>query len=299
MPKTLKQPRSDLDQIHEKFGLEIPSEILKQRAEARLRQVQMNCCIGLIAAMPQESKAVLKLADNQERLPEGQFSAIKCILSGQSCVLVTSGWGPRRANEAARYLVEQFQPVALVSFGIAGAVEAELDIGEVVLPEAYGRWDGTRVTGLNPLAHWPAEAYDAVSNTLARQGKRVFIGSAITATGATLTIEQLVGIQHPVLEMETAGIALVVEERSIPFFSLRAISDGPRAPIPLDLGEIMDTDGNLKAGKLIEAVLRNPLLLFQGQHVMRNTQVAADNAALALAAALKVVEWSSKPKAGF
>ena len=54
---------------------------------------------------------------------------------------------------------------------------------------------------------------------------------------------------HPILEMETAGIAQVAAENGIPLLSIRAISDGPRAPIPFNLGEMMDEDANLRAGR--------------------------------------------------
>jgi len=47
-------------------------------------------------------------------------------------------------------------------------------------------------------------------------------------------------MENPVLEMETTGIMSAAAEKSIPVLSLRAISDGPRAPIPFDLETMMD-----------------------------------------------------------
>jgi len=40
--------------------------------------------------------------------------------------------------------------------------------------------------------------------------------------------------------METAGIAGVAVEFNTLLLSLRALSDGPGAPIPFDLGKVMD-----------------------------------------------------------
>jgi hypothetical protein len=98
--------------------------------------------------------------------------------------------------------------------------------------------------------------------------------------------DQLGEMRHPVLEMETAGIATVAAEKGIPLLSLRAISDGPCAPIPFDLGEMMDEDANLQAGRLLKAIVRNPRIVFQSRRLMRNSKIAADNAAAALSAAL-------------
>jgi hypothetical protein len=86
--------------------------------------------------------------------------------------------------------------------------------------------------------------------------------------------------------METAGIAQVAAENHLPLLSIRAISDGPGAPIPIKLDEMMDKDANLKVGKLLKAVIRHPGILVQSRQLLVNTQRAADNAAEALVAAL-------------
>ena len=91
---------------------------------------------------------------------------------------------------------------------------------------------------------------------------------------------------HPILEMETVGIAQVAMEKGIPLFSLRAISDGPRAPLPFNPGEMMDEDANLHVGKMLKVVICHPGIVLQSRRLVRNTRIAADNAAIALVAAL-------------
>jgi hypothetical protein len=81
-------------------------------------------------------------------------------------------------------------------------------------------------------------------------------------------------------------IAEVAAAARIPLFSLRAISDGPQAPLPVDLGKIMDQDANLRPAALLKEVLRHPAVLLRARRMLRNSAVAADNAALALVAAL-------------
>ena len=91
---------------------------------------------------------------------------------------------------------------------------------------------------------------------------------------------------HPVLDMETAGITHVAAEQGIAFMALRAVSDGPRAPLPFDLESMLDEDFKLDIGKIIMTVLRHPHIILQSHRIVRNVEKAAENAAIALVAAL-------------
>lgn len=251
--------------------------------------------IGLIAAMTQERAALLRCVTQWQRIAVGPLRGNRFVLSGKICLLVTSGMGVRRAGEAARTLVERNYPSLLISFGIAGAVRADLEIGDVVLPEAVCRLEPGVLGSLTPLAPWPATAREAATQALTQRGAHCYTGTAITTGGSQVMQPQVAGLKHPVLEMETAGIAQVAAERGIPLLSLRAISDGPRAPIPFDLGEVMDEDANLRPGRLMKMIVRNPGIVLQSRRMMRNNRIAADNAAIALVAALSQVDFG-KPE---
>jgi len=84
------------------------------------------------AAMEQESQALRRLMQGWKRIQVGKYRGFQLELSDQTWVLVTSGMGLRRAREAAQTLVEAVSPQMLVSFGIAGAVETTLNIGDVI-----------------------------------------------------------------------------------------------------------------------------------------------------------------------
>jgi nucleoside phosphorylase len=242
--------------------------------------------IGLIAATTQESDALLRCVNGWKRISLGSFRGQSFEINGQTCLLVTSGMGVRRASEAARSLLEMNAPRVLISFGIAGAVEADLQIGDVIAAEAVCRLDQGVPGPSRPLAAWPEAGQAAAVQVLSSRGARLLTGTAIT-TGGSLVMEYPLGnMKHPILEMETAGIAGAAAEKGIPLLSLRAISDGPLAPIPFDLGEIMDEDANLQAGRLIKAIIRHPGIISQSRRLMRNSRLAADNAAVALVAAL-------------
>ena len=52
---------------------------------------------------------------------------------------------------------------------------------------------------------------------------------------------------------------------------------------------MMDDDANLRAGRLLKTLIRHPKIVFQSRRLIRNTRIAADNAAIALMAALS--QW--------
>src|SRR4030042_5896799 len=111
--------------------------------------------VGLIAAMPQESTALLKYVKGWKRIALGRFDCKSFELYGHNCLLVTSGMGIRGASEATRELNAKGVPQMLISFGIAGAVEADLEIGDVVVPEVYCKLADGEPGPLLALNHWP------------------------------------------------------------------------------------------------------------------------------------------------
>jgi adenosylhomocysteine nucleosidase len=246
--------------------------------------------IGLIAAMRQESHALLRRVGHWQRDKIGQLPAFRFEVASYPCLLVTSGMGMKRAREATQLLVDTYAPHRVISFGIAGAVEEDLEIGDVVLPEGYYQLESGLLGERTSLATWPSPAHDAAAEALSIHGRQVYTGTAITTSGAQVDRSQLGDLPHPVLEMETAGIAQVARAHGLPLFSLRAISDGPRAPIPVDLAQVMDEQANLRVRKLLVALLRHPASVFQTRRMIRNTEIAASYAAISLLAALSKID---------
>ena len=242
--------------------------------------------IGIIAAISQETQALLQRIGQWERIPLGPFHAYRFRLLERDCLLIESGMGIQRATNAARALLAVADPQFFISFGVAGAVEDDLQVGDVVIASKTCILDQGIPGQFYRLASFSDAARRAAAQALELRGARYYSGTAITTPGSQIVLQQSQTIEHPVLEMETAGIAQVAAEKGIPLLSLRAVSDGPQAPIPFDLETLMDEDANLRVGKLIKMVLRQPRILLQSRQFMQNSRKAADHAAMALVAAL-------------
>ena len=242
--------------------------------------------IGLIAAMPQESDAVLRRIRKWKRTALGPFRAVRFHLLDRDCLLVTTGMGLQRAVDGTRALLAAITPHLLISFGIAGAVNDSMHIGDVVVAGSTCLLDMGLPGQSQPLASLSEAAWNAAAQVLQACGARLIAGTAITTRGSQMIPQSLEKIAHPILEMETAGIAKVAARRGIPLVSIRSISDGPQAPIPFDLEAVIDENYNLRIGRILMMVLRNPRIVFQSRRMMLNSRKAADHAAGAVVAAL-------------
>jgi adenosylhomocysteine nucleosidase len=244
--------------------------------------------IGIIAAMSQESDALLRLVEQRDRSDLATFRCYRFGISNRECWLITSGMGRQRAAQAALALVDASHPQLLVSVGIAGAVNADLEIGDVVASTDTCFLDKEGLPGpFQPLARLSEPAWQAAKLALQAGGAGLYPGIAITTHGALFIQPQPPQLTNPVLEMETAGIAGAAADKGIPVLSLRAISDGPRAPIPFNLEQMLDEQDNLRTGEIIKTILVHPGILPQLVRMGRNSRRAADNAALALVTALR------------
>jgi adenosylhomocysteine nucleosidase len=238
--------------------------------------------IGLIAAMNQESDALIRLIKGSKRISLGQFKGFRFHCGDRSCVLIITGWGRKRAGEATRLLLAEANPQMLISFGIAGAVRSDLQIGDVVISTKSCVLEDGLPGQPQRLATLSGPAWKAVTEALLQEKASVFQGTTLTTHGSQVVMKQEDEFPHAVLDMETAGIAKVAAEKEVPLVSIRSISDNPQAPIPIDLQAAVDEEDNLLTGKLFMMIMRDPKIIFQSGRMLNNSRIAADNAALAV-----------------
>lgn len=242
--------------------------------------------IGLIAAIPQERKALLRCIKKWKRIMLGTLRGARFRLMDRDCLFVTSGMGLTRAVAGTHALLAATRPHLLVSFGIAGALKEDLHIGDVVVAGNACLLDQGVPGQALPLASLSSVAWEAAARALQPDGARLVAGTAITTRGSQIVLGSLEKMAHPVLEMETAGIAQVAAEMGIPLLSIRSVSDGPQAPIPFDMETVFDEEYNLRMGQVLGSILHRPEIIAQSWQMLQNSRLAADHAARALVAAL-------------
>jgi adenosylhomocysteine nucleosidase len=252
-----------------------------------LREKATMETIGLVAAMSLESKTLLRHIGRVHRFKADSFRGARFQFPERECLLITSGMGSERAATAACSLLKMNKLQLLISFGIAGAVEADLEIGEVVAARESCLMEQGLPGKFHRLAALSEAAWNAAAQALQEEEALFTQGTILTTRGAQVVLKEAGEMLHPILDMETAGIAEAATQAGIPLLSLRSISDGPRSPLPLDLSAVMDDDYHFRIGRMIKMVLQKPGILSSGQQMMQNSRKAAEHAALAVLAVLR------------
>ena len=140
--------------------------------------------IGLIAALPSESKALLRCIKQWKRTTIGAFHAYRFQLNDRNCLLVTSGMGLECARDAAHALLAGSNLQLLVSFGIAGAVHSDLNIGDVVVARNTCLLKKGLPVQFRSLACLSEGAWNAAVQILQQDDAHLVSGSAITTHGS-------------------------------------------------------------------------------------------------------------------
>ena len=89
--------------------------------------------IGIIGAMEDEVAQLKKNMEIEETTEVASLSICRGKLSGREIVVVRSGIGKVNAAICTQILVDQFHVDVIINTGIAGSLDAEIDIGDIVI----------------------------------------------------------------------------------------------------------------------------------------------------------------------
>jgi adenosylhomocysteine nucleosidase len=243
--------------------------------------------IAFVAALKQETRPFLRRVGLSRKGSIQGFPCWTFTFHGYDCLLVLSGVGHMRAIRAVHALFSTTRPRLVVSFGIAGAPQNDLHVGDVIVARAarsFARGTLGRSQDLLVLSE-PARA--AAVHALRPFGARFLPGTALTTPGLQTVDLAGLSFEHPVLEMETAAIAQACSTQGVPVLALRGVSDSVDHPLPFDLEEYLDREQNVRVGRLLAGLVRDPSLFTRLNLLRRNAARAAENCAVAMSAALE------------
>ena len=197
--------------------------------------------IGIIGAMEEEVAALKEDMDIQETVEQASMVFCKGKLCGKDVVVVRSGIGKVNAGICAQILVDRFQADMLINTGIAGSLDARIDIGDMVISTdaLHHDMDATifgdaigQIPRMDTLA-FPADEElvrkAAKANEKANPDIRTFTGKVASGDqfiSSREAKEKIVENFHPLcVEMEGAGIAQAAYMNKVSYVIIRAISD--------------------------------------------------------------------------
>ena len=149
--------------------------------------------IGIIGAMEEEVAELKKDMQIDETIEQAGMVFCKGSLGGKDVVIVRSGIGKVNAGICAQILVDRFGVDTLINTGIAGSLDAQIDIGDMVI-------------STDALHHdMDATIFGDPAGQIPRMDTLSF---------------------HPMcVEMEGAGIAQAAYLNKVSYVIIRAISD--------------------------------------------------------------------------
>ena len=195
--------------------------------------------LGIIGAMEQEVETLLSLLEERNTTTHAGVAFHEGRLDGKDVVVVQCGIGKVNAALCVQMLCDFYGVTHLVNTGIAGSLDAALDIGDLVISvdAMYHDVDVTNF-GYVPgqMAGMPASfpADSALVNAAFAAAEAVNPGHTRlgrVASGDQFVCEQ--GLKDKIIaitgaactEMEGAAIAQAAHRNGVPFVIIRAISD--------------------------------------------------------------------------
>lgn len=240
--------------------------------------------LGLITAIPQELAEIGAHFQTRERQTHGGFAFLIGTLDGRDTVAVETGIGKVNAAMVATLLCELFGIRDLLFSGVAGGLDPNLAVGDVVIGRRlvmhdYGAVvDGrfkTYQPGMFPLPGQPEEhGYDLTPDraatleaalptlavpTLSAQATgaavdrtpRIVLGTILTGDGfvncEATRIDLHARFAAQAVEMEGAAIAQVAEKYGADLLVVRALSDLAGADSHMDFGAFVGEAARLAA----------------------------------------------------
>ena len=89
--------------------------------------------IGIIGAMDEEVAILKESMEVQDMMERAGMTFVKGIMSGKEVVVVRSGIGKVNMGICAQILIDCFGVDTLINTGVAGSLDADINIGDIVI----------------------------------------------------------------------------------------------------------------------------------------------------------------------
>ena len=196
--------------------------------------------LAFIAAEPRELAGFLPYVENLEPAQLPVHWSRRANWKTHDVLLIANGAGPVQSAAAAKACDSA---TAIINAGFCGALDLDLKIGEVIVADKV---------------FFSTQMFDCRSVTTSvrfRQGA-ICSSARIVATAGEKANLRLTGAIA--VEMEAGGIVPYAQERGLPFFCVRTVSDLADESFSNDFNAALGPDGRYRLGRLIGSALMQP-----------------------------------------
>jgi len=225
--------------------------------------------IAIMGAMPEEIAPILERLDDVEEVNYAKNKYYKAKYRDIEVVVAYSKIGKVFSTLTASTMLQMFACDVLLFTGVAGAVNPELKIGDLVVASKLAQHDLDITIFGHPHGYVPEgsvyveadEDLIALSKIVASE-MGVDVKEGIIATGDQFIASEerknfiAETFKADALEMEGASVAVVCDALSVPFFILRSISDSADMDAGFNFEEFVESSAKISAEFLMKMVDR-------------------------------------------
>jgi len=197
-----------------------------------------------------------------------QFGFQKNIALADVGWICVSGMGAANAARAAAALLHDGAR-RLISWGVAGALTAELKAGALILPEAVISSAGQEFA---IDTAWRERLIRCLNDVTIAGGRLTESANVLSTTADKHALHARTSAIA--VDMESAAVAAAAARAGIPFLAIRAILDEVDGRVPAAAINAVGERGNLDAVRLIRSLAANPRQLRDLIHLARGMRAA-------------------------
>lgn len=223
--------------------------------------------LAIMGAMEEEIEPLLSYFENVNTVEFANNKYYEVNYDGLEIVIAYSKIGKVFASLTAATMIEKFGCDTLLFSGVAGGINPELKIGDLIIADklcqhdlditAFGHPNGY-VPGGKVFIQTTEELRTIAKKVAVENNLKVIEGTIATGDQFVHSSERKDFIQKTfdadALEMEGASVAVVCDALNIPFFILRAISDSADMDAGFDFDEFLKSSAKNSADYLIKIV---------------------------------------------
>lgn len=194
--------------------------------------------IGIITAMNAEKEQIVQLLEGMTERNVDRFSYVEGRLNGNDLILMECGIGKVNAAIGAVELIRTYNPDCIISTGVAGGIDRELSVMDVVASSrivyhdvycgegnAFGQVQGLPLFfPCNETLYKCATSLNTDTNIV---GGLICSGDKFISDPGTLFNIKEDWPDGLAVDMESGAIAQTCYIYDVPFISFRIISDTP------------------------------------------------------------------------
>ena len=223
--------------------------------------------IGIMCAMREELEPILEYINVKEKVAHANNIFYLGEFDNKNIVLAYSKIGKVNATITATIMIEKFNIKTLLFSGVAGAIDKDLKIGDLITATKVTQHDVDLTVfgyepGFIPESKVFYECDEDLINLASKVAKKesIKLKKGIIASGDQFihSKEKKEWIKKTfkasAIEMEGGAVGCVCFNENIPFFMLRAISDSAEEGAGVDFDKFLEESSRVSAKFLIEMI---------------------------------------------